>query len=234
MTAPSRSDVEQELKISLSVEDLERVFKVFSSDVAKGDITHKYLPRAYFDTPDLQMHEKGISLRVQYKPGKKGKLGSHEQTVKFDLPPDAGRVEGALYRKECKDGLPSAQPDLAAISDADAKQRIEPFKNKSLKHIFTAAIERRYFNIEAGKGKEWGEVELAFDVGDISLPDRGDSQKFAEIEIEIKKGSAQAIHQVRDRILAIAPSAKIQTDDKSAQGAKLYRAVQGRPAGVTP
>lgn len=232
MTAPSRSEVEQELKISLSVQDLERVFKAFSSGVDKGDISHKYLPRAYFDTPDLQMHAQGISLRVQYKPGKKGKLGSHEQTVKFDLPGDAARVDGALYRKECKDGLSSAHPDLAAISDADAKARIAPFKDKSLKHIFTAAIERRYFNVEAGKGKEWGEVELAFDVGDISLPETGDSQKFAEIEIEIKKGSAQAIHQIRDRILAIAPSAKVQTDDKSAQGARLYRAAQGRQAGA--
>ena len=232
MTAPSRSEIEQELKISLSVQDLERVFKEFSFDVPKGDITHKYLPRAYFDTPDLQMHAEGISLRVQYKPGKKGKLGSHEQTVKFDLPPDAAQVDGALYRKECKDVLNAAQPDLSAVSDAEAKARIAPFKNKSLKHIFTAAIERRYFNVEAGKGKDWGEVEVAFDVGDISLPDTGDSQKFAEIEIEIKKGSPRAIHKIRDRILAIAPTAQVHTDAKSAQGAKLYRAAQRKQAGA--
>ena len=39
MTAPSRSEIEQELKISLSVQDLERVFKEFSFDVPKGDIS---------------------------------------------------------------------------------------------------------------------------------------------------------------------------------------------------
>lgn len=223
MTKQHKSEVEQELKISLSIEDLEKVFKEFSSEVSKGDIEHKYLPRAYFDTPDLEMYDAGVSVRVQYKPGKKGKLGSHEQTVKFELPPDPAKVADALYRKECKDLVEGAQPDLELVHDADAAEKIKPFKNKSLKHIFTAAIERRYFNVEAGKGKEWGEVELAFDVGEISLPDTGDSQKFAEIEIEVKDGSPEAINKIRDRIFKIAPSAQIQTDAKSVQGSKMYR-----------
>lgn len=228
MTKPHKSEDELELKISLSVEDLEKVFKAFSSEVGKSDIAHKYLPRAYFDTPALEMHDAGISLRVQYKPGKKGKLGSHEQTVKFDLPPAAGRVADALYRKECKDLVEGPQADLSRVSDAEADGKIEPFKGKSLKHIFTAAIERRYFNVEAGKGKEWGEVELAFDVGEILLPETGESQKFAEIEIEVKDGNPEAINKIRERIFKIAPSARVQADAKSAQGAKLYRAAQAR------
>jgi len=228
MTKPHKSKVEQELKISLSTEDLERVFKAFAAEVDKSDISHKYLPRAYFDTPALEMHDAGISVRVQYKPGKKGKLGSHEQTVKFDLPPDAARVADALYRKECKDLVEGPQADLSRVSDAEAAAKVQPFQTKSLKHIFTAAIERRFFNVEAGKGKEWGEVELAFDVGEISLPETGESQKFAEIEIEVKDGSPEAINKIRDRIFKIAPSARVQADAKSAQGAKLYRSAQSR------
>lgn len=228
MTKPHKSEVEQELKISVSLEDLEKVFKEFSSEVSKGDIEHKYMPRAYYDTPDLEMYDIGLSLRVQYKPGKKGKLGSHEQTVKFELPPDPAKVVDALYRKECKDIVEGPQPNLEVVHDAEAAEKIKPFKDKGLKHIFTAAIERRYFNVEAGKGKEWGEVELAFDVGDLSLPDTGESQKFAEIEIEVKDGNPEAINKIRDRIFKIAASAQIQTDAKSVQGSKMYRASQAR------
>lgn len=231
MVKPHKSEIEQELKISLTAEDLEKVFKAFAAEVSKGDISHKYLPRAYFDTPDLDMYAAGVSLRVQYKPGNKGKLGSHEQTVKFELPPDAEKVAEALYRKECKDAVDAAQPDLTRVSDAEAAEKIKPFKDKTLKHIFTAAIERRFFNVEAGKGKHWGKVELAFDVGEISLPETGETRKFAEIEIEAKDGSAEAIHKIRDRIMAIAPSAKVETEAKSAQGSRMYKDAQNKSRG---
>lgn len=219
-----KSEVEQELKISLTKEDLELVFKTFSKKVRKTDIQHKYLPRDYYDTENLDMHDAKVSLRVQYKPGSNGKLGSYEQTVKFALTPDADADSEALYRKECKDTLDNNAPDMDLVDDSEAVEAVKPFKNKSLKHIFTAAIERRYFNIEVGKGKKRGEVELAFDVGKISLPDyAGVEESLAEIEIEIKKGSAKAIAAVKKEILKIAPSARVQMQDKSAQGSRLYR-----------
>lgn len=233
MKASSRSEIEQEIKISLSIKDMEAVFKVLSAETVKADIQHKYYPRAYFDTPELDLHAAGISLRVQYKPGKAGKLGHHEQTVKFELPAAGGKIRDALYRKECKDILPDAQPDMAAVSDVEAAGRLNPFKNKKLSHIFTAAIERRYFNIEAGKGKERGKAEVAFDVGEITLAGTGERQAFAEIEIEVKSGNPEIINKIRDRIFAVAPSAQIQADAKSVQGSKLYLAAK-RSAGAAP
>lgn len=224
MTKKHKSEVEQELKISLTKEDLEKVFAFFAEDVKKTEIRHKFMPRDYYDTEKLEMQKANVSLRVQYKPGKNGALGSYEQTVKFALTPDADADAEALYRKECKDTLDSKTPDMDLVDDSEAAEVIKPFKNKSLKHIFTAAIERRYFNIEAGKGKKWGEVELAFDVGKISLPDYdGVEEPLAEIEIELKKGSAKAIAAVKKEIFKIAPSARVQINDKSAQGSKLYR-----------
>jgi len=218
------SEIEQELKISLTREDLEKVFASFAKDVKKTDIRHKFLPRDYYDTEDLAMQAAGVSLRVQYKPGKNGTLGSYEQTVKFALTPDGAADAEALYRKECKDMLDKNRPDMARVADPEAVQVIKPFKNKELKHIFTAAIERRYFNVAAGKGKKRGEVELAFDVGKITLPDAaGVEQPLAEIEIEIKKGSPKAIAAIKEKIFKIAPGARVQREDKSAQGSRLYR-----------
>lgn len=224
MAKKHKSEVEQELKISLTKEDLEKVFTFFADEVKKAEILHKFMPRDYYDTDALEMQDVKISLRVQYKPGKNGELGSYEQTVKFALTPDADADSEALYRKECKDTLDNNAPDMDLVDDKGAVEAVKPFKNKKLKHIFTAAIERRYFNVAVGKGKKRGEVELAFDVGKITLPDyAGVEQPLAEIEIEIKKGSPKAIAAVKDKIFKIAPSAQVQREDKSAQGVKLYR-----------
>lgn len=215
----SRSEIETELKISLSREDLERVFDHFSQKPAAGRIEHKFLPRAYYDTVGLDLHEAGLSLRIQYKPGKSGKLGSYEQTVKFEFGLNDGLIEGAMQRKECKNQLSSPQPDMEAVVDADAVNAITPFKNKSLKHIFTAAIERRYFDMPVARGT----VELAFDIGEIILQPSGANHPFAEIEIEVKAGGPAIIAAVRDKILKLAPSAKIQPLSKSQHGTQLYK-----------
>jgi hypothetical protein len=89
-----KTEVEAELKIRLSQHDLEEVFKTLSKKAAV--ISHKYLPRAYYDTDDLGLYNAGRSLRVQYKPGKEGKLGGYEQTVKVELPP-ANDAAALLY-----------------------------------------------------------------------------------------------------------------------------------------
>jgi inorganic triphosphatase YgiF len=230
-----KSEVEQELKISLTKEDLEKVFKFFAEEVKKTEIRHKFMPRDYYDTEKLEMQDAKVSLRVQYKAGKNGALGSYEQTVKFALTPDSEADQEALYRKECKDTLDNKAPDMELVDDPEAIEAIKPFKNKSLKHIFTAAIERRYFNVEVGKGKKWGEVELAFDVGKITLPDYdGIEEPLAEIEIEIKKGSPKAIAAIKEQIFKIAPSARVQHEDKSAQGSNLYRTAARKHAPKGP
>ena len=222
-------EVEQEIKIQLSREDLERVFSKLSAEVKTKDIGHKYLPRQYFDTSDLMLHAKHISLRVQYKPGAKGTLGSYEQTVKFELIPQKALVKGMLLRKECKDAIGSPHPDLSAIADSQAVDIIKPFKNKKLIHIFTAAVERRMFNLEVGKGKKRGTVEVAFDVGNIILAENGKHYPFSEIEIELKKGSDAAITAVQEKIMKLAPSAYIKSyTSKADVGCRIYKKYKAR------
>lgn len=212
-----------ELKIKLSSKDLERVFKTFSKKIKKPDIEHKYLPRAYYDTTDLLLHKNNISLRVQYKPGKDGKMGSYEQTVKFEMPPGKKLSRGALLRKECKNLLKSPAPDLSTVVDTEAAKATNPFINKKLVHIFTAAIERRYFNIPVSTASGKGVVEVAFDVGDIIVTHNGRHYPFFEIEIEMKSGDPSAIDEIKKRIMDMAPSAQIQPYSKSAQGSMIYK-----------
>ena len=219
---PSTSEIEQELKIQLSARDLEKVFRDLKKK-AEGKVEHKYLPRAYYDTRDLRLYENAISVRVQYKPGKGGKIGGYEQTLKFELPQSEAIIKGAFFRKECKDMIRTRLPKLALVSDREGRSRARPYQNKKLIHIFTAAIERRSFEMKVGGGKKKGVVEVAFDVGEIILDSNGRHYAFFEIEIELVKGSPQAIEVLDKKIRAMARSARHQPLSKSQHGSRLYR-----------
>ncbi|MBI1216209.1 MAG: CYTH domain-containing protein, partial [Alphaproteobacteria bacterium] len=208
-----------------------KVFRHFAAKKSVRDnIEHKYKPRAYFDTENLDLDQKAISVRVQYVPGKGMDVGGYEQTVKFDLPHGSVMAGDALFRKECKDMVPDADANLKFVSDPEARAILKTFRAEKLSHLFTAAIERRYFEMEAGKGKKKGTVEIAFDVGEIILTSDGTRHALYEIEIESKRGSAKAINAVKKKILGIAPSAKVQTLSKSQQGSELYRRSKKRLA----
>lgn len=220
---PSNSEIEQELKIQLSPRDLEKVFRLLKKKAIGKKVEHKYMPRAYYDTPDLELYQNAISLRMQYKPGKGGKIGGYEQTVKFDLPHGATVAKGAFFRKECKDMLRGHRPQLALISDAEGRAIARSFHNKKVIHIFTAAVERRSFELKSGGGKKRGVVEVAFDIGEIILDSNGKHYPFSEIEIEMIKGSPEAILAVGKKIRRIARSARIQPLSKAQHGSRLYR-----------
>ena len=208
-------EVEVELKIKLSSADLEKVFQTLSKKGALPEIKNKFLSRAYYDTPDLDLYSQGLSLRVQHKPGKSGGAGHYEQTLKVEMSPEKGAV---LVRKECVDNIDAQKPSLEAVSDPQACELIKPFKGKSLVPIFTSAIERRYFEMELQSGA----VEVAFDVGKLILADGGVHQDFSEIEVEVKRGGADIIEAIKKEILSLAPSAKVQPLSKSVQGSRLY------------
>ena len=219
------SEVEHELKIQLSQRDLEKVFVALKKKAVGKKIEHKYLPRAYYDTHDLLLYRHSISVRMQYKPGKNGKMGSYEQTVKFDLPPGEEVAKGSFLRKECKDPTRDYVPSLAKITDREGRATAKPFRNKKVKHIFTAAIERRSFELKAGRGKKSGVVEVAFDVGEIILDTNGRRYPFSEIEIEMVKGNAEAIALVQKKIKKLARSAKLQPLSKAQHGTRLYKRI---------
>lgn len=228
---PPKSEVEHELKIQVSMRDLEKVFKILKKKALKNKIEHKYLPRAYYDTRDLLLYRHSISVRMQYKPGKNGKIGCYEQTVKFDIPPDldVDVAKGTFLRKECKDVTRDYVPSLARISDAEGRATARPFRKKKVQHIFTAAIERRSFELKAGSGKKAGVVEVAFDLGEIILDTNGRRYPFSEIEIEMVKGSPEAIALIQKKIKKLARSARLQPLSKAQQGTRLYRrVVRGR------
>lgn len=218
----NESEIETELKIKLSIRDMEKVFRALSKMSGASEVSHKFLPRLYYDTADLGLYRKSISLRVQYKPGKSGRLGGYEQTVKFELKERIQSKGKALVRKECKNILKSYKPDLASVADSAARSVVSQFRNKKLVPVFTAAIERRAFDWTLNKGAAKGVVEVAFDAGELILTDSGKRQRFYEIELELKSGGDECIGIVKDQIMRMASSARIQPLSKAEQGVRLY------------
>ena len=218
-----RAEDEQEVKIRLSRGDLEKVFNALNHDYKPGYLDRKYMPRHYYDTPDLLLDQNDISVRLQYKEGKENAVGGYEQTVKFEIPHATTLAKGASLRREIKDPRPDHTPSLAIVKEAHAKAMLKPFVRRKLQHIFTAAIERRYFEVEIGRGRKKGTVEVAFDVGEIILQQNGRHYPFYEIEIERKKGPAEAVDVLREGVMAIAKSARIQLQSKGRQGSIRHR-----------
>ena len=217
----NKSEIETELKIKLSPKDMEKVFRTLVKKEGASKISHQFTPRIYNDTPELLLHQKKISLRVQYNPGKNGHLGSHEQTIKIKPIFNSPLVKGVLRRKECRNKLTNHQPDLQSITDREAQEILTPLKCKNLVPVFTAIVERRFFDLSLRTNKNNGIVEIAFDSGYLVLQDNCAYQDFSEIEVELKKGGISLIDIVKNKIMRIAPSARIQTMSKAKQGVQL-------------
>jgi len=124
MSPPS----EIELKLEVLESDLPRLTACSllkgASDSAANPVT---LVSVYFDTDKLNLHQKGLSLRVR-------RIGRrHVQTIKQENPGNA-----ALFaRGEWEHDVATEQPDLDAARDT----ALAPLLNKKLCHALKPVFE---------------------------------------------------------------------------------------------
>src|SRR5258706_12213497 len=105
---------EIEIRFAGSERDLMRVAKSSAlHGFVVGRAATRRLNAIYYDTPELVLAKAGFSLRVR----KNGH--GYIQTVKDE---DFGALASQRHEYECK--VPSLQPDLACIPDADVRERI--------------------------------------------------------------------------------------------------------------
>lgn len=226
----SRDEKELELKLVLPPEDLERVLKVLFRERV-SEMKRKSGTRFYFDTPKLDLYEdaRRIALRTQYNEGGGRKPGGYQQTFKYDIPAQGKLPEGFAYRREWKSGITGLEPDLEKVNDARLAALLKPYMKKELglKHLMN--IPRRLFNIEAGKGKKKGLVEVGFDRGWIIVPAADVHHPVSGIELESKSGhdngaKYDALMYAMERIRSVASAAEIDpAPSKNAQGMELYK-----------
>jgi triphosphatase len=193
---------EVELKLRADPQDLGRLTASPALAAAKGRPAARTLESTYFDTEDLRLRRQETTLRVR-KQGRR-----FIQTIKAA----SDHAGGILSRSEWECAVTGPEPDLAAIDDPVALQRLGPVTAAELQPVFTSYIKRsvRVLNGEADTAPDT-EIEIAIDSGEIRTPG-GVVLPVHEIELELKQGQPKALY---DLALALAETAPLYIESRT-------------------
>ncbi|MCC6918287.1 MAG: CHAD domain-containing protein [Alphaproteobacteria bacterium] len=163
----------------------------------------RHLVTTYFDTAKGALRRKGVFLRLREDGAR------ITQTVKT-----AGEAGIVAQRGEWNWPLKTAEPDLELASECGLKPILKRARKGGLKPVFASDLSRRVARVqEAG-----AELELALDVGHVRAGRR--STKLAELEIEVKQGTAAAVFGLA-RELVVLPGVRIGMATKASRGFAL-------------
>lgn len=200
---------ETELKLSVRPEHAARIKNLpIVRKLKSGRAYTKRMVGTYYDTPDLLLNRRDLSLRVRDVDRR------HIQTVKR-MGPNAGAV---FVRDEWEQELSGGAPSLGAIEDEDIRRVFaEAGAAKSLRPLFRTDVRRTVWTLRDKNA----EIELALDVGEI-LSEKGGSAPICEAELELKSGDPRSLFEV-----ALALNERVDCTvgslSKSARGYALCR-----------
>lgn len=180
--------IEAELKVAVDAAGASRLARLASleglSVAAKGD---KRLVSTYFDTPDLALRAKGISLRLR----RSGRSG--EQTAKFSN----GFSLGLAERPEFNVPYAGRVPDVSRLPDEAAAELTRLVDGRPLVPLFSMRVTRRRWEITTPGGDR---VEMALDRGTATAGSR--RADIREVEFELLSGDRRALFDVARPALA--------------------------------
>lgn len=180
--------IEAELKVAVDAVGASRLARLEGlagmSVTAKGD---KRLVSTYFDTPDLALRAKGISLRLR----RSGRTG--EQTVKFSGSFSLGMAE----RPEFNAAYAGRVPDLSRLPDEVAGELGKLVDGRPLVPLFSMRVTRRLWEISTSGGDR---IEMALDRGAATAGSR--RADIREVEFELLSGDRRALFEVARPTLA--------------------------------
>jgi inorganic triphosphatase YgiF len=206
---------EVELKLVASAADLPELKRALVEMTPVSGSSQSRLISTYYDTPDLALKHRGLSLRVREQDGR------FIQTVK-EGDPGGGDL---LTRGEWEDELAESRPDpLAAQSGAHLPDGIAG----DLQPLFATDVTRTTFEIEPTPATR---IEAAIDQGEIRAALGGETEPISEIELELKSGEAAALYDVALQLLDVA-AVRIEPRSKSERGYKLGDEAVAAPAAV--
>lgn len=195
--------IEIELKLLVDAERLKdfNAAPVIEAN-ARNRGSRKHLKSVYYDTPERTLQHNGLTLRVRRSGAR------FVQTVKFESADDP------LRRSEWEAAVASMSPDLGlAVPFIPDKLRSQ-LAGQKLEAVFTADIHRHIRIVDLPSAT----VEVAFDQGVLKAGDR--SMPISEIELELKRGSAEAIYELALRLAEHGP-VRPSIRAKSARGFDL-------------
>ena len=187
---------EIELKLLVAAKDLPRLRDVLATLAAAGRPRRQRLLSHYFDTPTLQVRDKGAALRVR-KVG-----GQWVQTLKA-----GGGVSAAMHQRgEWETLVNKPFPDLGRLAAAfPGEKTLARFLKKlpashAIQRVFSTDFHRDIFDFTLPDGSQ---VEAAVDEGEVRLGKTG--TPIAELELELKSGDPLTVLELARRVLIEVP-----------------------------
>ncbi|MBU6458676.1 MAG: CHAD domain-containing protein [Bradyrhizobium sp.] len=162
--------VEVELKLATSKAGLRKALALpWLRKMAGDSIKQQHLVSTYFDTRDLALRDRGVSLRIR-------RIGGQRlQTIKASS-------AVPMARSEWETKVNRDRPELELIGHTDIAPIFTGAIARRLKPMFETRIERTAMSLKIGRS----DIELALDEGRVAALDN--SVDLAEIEIELKQG----------------------------------------------
>ena len=215
----AESITETEIRLSVPGERIERLDRYLLS---LGAGNRKNLRSVYADTPDFNLAERGIGLRLRREHGR------WHQTIKVNTDQNLTRIENDILLPARGAELPSlftsqleAMQSLPAVPGWPSKLNMATIAPR-----FEVVVTRRCAVIATREGR----VEIALDRGYITLPDKQHPERVAtvcEVEIELLDGHPAAILKIAARLISRF-KLWIQIQSKAERGLLLARGV-GHP-----
>ncbi|MGI2135645.1 inorganic triphosphatase [Shewanella baltica] len=173
------------------------------------------LANGYFDTPDLQLRQWDMGLRVR------GYDAHREQTIKT-----AGQVVGGIHsRPEYNVTIQADSPDLslfpASIWPVDADLAAT---QAQLTCIFHTDFYRRAWHVQIDNSV----VEVALDIGEITA--NGQQEALCELEFELLSGDTEALLKLAMQVASVVP-VRLGKASKAQRGYRL--AGKAKPLDLT-
>jgi inorganic triphosphatase YgiF len=158
----------------------------------------------YFDTDKLQLHQKGLSLRVR-------QIGRHHvQTIKQE---NSGNT--ALFaRGEWEHNVPSKRLDLDAARETALAPLLTKRLCRALKPVFETRVRRRVLQMRSGRS----DIELSIDKGKVEAGRK--SSPLCEVELELKQGQAADLFKLA-KMLAHEVPVQLAVKSKADRGYAL-------------
>lgn len=214
---------EIELKLRIAKEDIPRLRRhaAIRKHLAERAVTRR-LVSTYYDTPDLQLLEQRVSLRVR------SMSGGWFQAVKA-----AGHSLAGLHQRlEWEDIISKGEPDYTKITDPSLTPIFDdPALRQALLPIFTTDMRRTEWQLDY----QGSHIELSLDDGLLIAKDH--CQPLIEIELELKGGKVEHLFALALELQSDIPLT-IENVSKAQRGYAYYRdfpqqASKAKPAGLT-
>ena len=208
---------EIELKLRASPQAMERLLAspLLAASIP-GLASEQNLDSAYYDTTDLRLQKRGVSLRVRREGGR------FVQTIKTTRS-GAGSAAAALDRLEWETVVPDLSPRPDWVMDASARGLLGHLAPDELTDICRTRIRRETRVVGYKHNGEIAIIEIAFDRGTLEAGAR--AVPTAEVELELLKGSKQALYSLALELHNVAP---LQVEVRS-KAERAYGLFTGQP-----